>query len=423
MTALAQWAHAYPFSFAIDPDRSVDSYFPLASASTASSKELEHADRAPRTAQAERELDQAQRVEHAASAAKQAVSTTQRAADGRMASAWTDDEEGTTQDPRKRRRTSTAQGATAAVPPAPPRPPISTAQSPVPTAVSAPTPPTASAAVRRPGPVLSGDLKAPAAGPTATKAPAVPVARVIAPSPPPAVPAAVASGDRDYSLPDTFSHSALHPPLSGLRFDYYKPYLVNQPISPAWSSLYCETTKPDRLLAVDDPPPIVREIRSYEPNKELFRRKAPLHRSTAGNFVSSDVQAKLLAMRDVMRWIWDDDTLDVEEVARMILTAPLARYTIVRRICEEDLTRYLSHASALTARERDARTLLRWLAEAGAPVERRYRFFVDREGRARRGSRGEAGWEWWFAGGEEARRSMRELDEWEEETRKREGWP
>ena len=96
--------------------------------------------------------------------------------------------------------------------------------------------------------------------------------------------------------------------------------------------------------------------------------------------------------------------------------------SIVRRICEEDLTRYLSHASALTARERGALMLLRWFAEAGAPAERRYRFFVDREGRARRGLREEAGYEWWFAGGEEARRSMCELDEWEEETRKSEGW-
>lgn len=33
-------------------------------------------------------------------------------------------------------------------------------------------------------------------------------------------------------------------------------------------------------------------------------------------------------MRDVMRWIWDDDTLGVEHAAGMILTAPLPVFMI-----------------------------------------------------------------------------------------------
>ncbi|GAA6048372.1 hypothetical protein JCM3770_000973 [Rhodotorula araucariae] len=328
----------------------------------------------------------------------------------------------------------------------PPHSPIASNQDPAVTA-TAPKPAVLStgSVLRRPGPVLSGDARPPSTGPAVTKMPVVPVARVAAAVLP--ADATTAMDDRDYSLPDRFSHCALHPPLSGLRFDYYRPYLHNQPISPAWSSLYCETfirfalsiappqlwsNKPGRLFVVDEAPRIVHEIRSYEPNRELFRRNAPLHRSKAGHFVSSDVLTKLVAMRDVMRWIWEYDGIDVDEVAGMVLTAPLAvhmiirtlassgRYTNVRRICEEELMRYLLHASAPTARERDARTLVRWLAAAGADPVRRYRFLIDRAGRARTGPRGEPGWEWWFADG--GNRSAQELDVWEEEVRRKEGW-
>ncbi|TNY23075.1 hypothetical protein DMC30DRAFT_414540 [Rhodotorula diobovata] len=103
-----------------------------------------------------------------------------------------------------------------------------------------------------------------------------------------------------------------------------------------------------------------------------------------------------------MRWIWDDDTLGVEHAAGMILTAPLPvfmiirtlastqRYTTVRRICEADLTHYLSHLHTPTVRERDALTLLQWFQEDGAPPER-------------------SSW-------------TRELDEWEREVVRSEGW-
>ena len=87
--------------------------------------------------------------------------------------------------------------------------------------------------------------------------------------------------------------------------------------------------------------------------------------------------------------------------------------------------RYLSRHRSPSFRERAALVLLSWFARADAPLVRKYRFFVDRRGLPRRGRAGEGMWEAWLAppgpGGIE--RSERELDEWEMDVVRREGWP
>ncbi|GAA6002560.1 uncharacterized protein JCM10292_007726 [Rhodotorula paludigena] len=409
--ATAAWTHAYPFSLQLDPARSIESYF-------------------PRLAQSDK---------------------------GRLA----DPASQATTDPRKRRRLSkdagTASAAAAAVPTPDsslscPARAASTVQS-VPTSATNEQQRSASIAVKRPGPILASHPPAvpPASAPnSAANASAVP-----RPSPS-ALPAHDGKDDDDeYRLPSVLSRNALHPPLAGLKFDYYRPYLLARPISPAWSSLYCETfihfccsvsdphtwsTRPQRLLAVDNPPDIVQHLRSLEPNRAVFRARAPLHKSDAHRSVgdADGMAGRLLAMKDVMRWIWDDDSIGLDEVAGMILTAPLAvhmiirtlastqRYTIVRRIAEEDLFRYLRHRSPslYTPRERAALTLLEWLVDPRAPdLVRRYRFLLDREGRVRRGARsGESPWEWWLQAGEGEARTAEVLDDWEREVIRTEGW-
>lgn len=91
-----------------------------------------------------------------------------------------------------------------------------------------------------------------------------------------------ASDERDDELLDTLSHNALHPSVAGLAFDCYRPYLLEQPISLAWSSVFCEafirfamsiappdlwSSRPERLLAQAEPPHIVRAIGRREPDK------------------------------------------------------------------------------------------------------------------------------------------------------------
>lgn len=106
--------------------------------------------------------------------------------------------------------------------------------------------------------------------------------------------------------------------------------------------------------------------------------------------------------------------------------ASTQRYTIVRRIAEEDLFRYLRHRSPslYSPRERAALTLLEWLVDPRAPdLVRRYRFLLDREGRVRRGARsGEGPWEWWLQAGEGEARTAEVLDDWEREVIRTEGW-
>ena len=179
-----------------------------------------------------------------------------------------------------------------------------------------------------------------------------------------------ASHDPELALPDEFSPGALKPKLSGLRFDYYKPYLLDEPVAPAWSSTFCEafiafamsvappplwSGRPERLRVDDDSPGILRDIRSREPDAEAFRRRAPLNRSRAAERAAPDLMAKLVAMLDVMRWIWDDDSLELEHVAGMILTAPLAVFMISASRSPSLLPLHL--ASAERAHSPDASSL------------------------------------------------------------------
>jgi len=149
--------------------------------------------------------------------------------------------------------------------------------------------------------------------------------------------------DAELALPDWFSPSALRPPLAGLRFNYYRPYLLDEPVEPAWSSIYCSTfiefacsvaypprwsSRPQRLVAERDAPAVVQEIRACEPNKARIRERAPLCVSRAVETVTPEWRVKMLAMMDVMRWIWDDKSLSLEHVAGMILTAPISIHMI-----------------------------------------------------------------------------------------------
>ncbi|GAA5838717.1 hypothetical protein JCM9279_003838 [Rhodotorula babjevae] len=397
------WATRYPLSFSIDPGRPISSYFPLASTSSSSSSRPPSntvtqgqppPSHSPRRATSPKVLADTVQVDHLSRSApsKRPSSSPDQVRDDKAT------------DPRKRPRV---------------RPDVD--------AVGAATTLGSAQDHTEPRRDLGGDGDG-----RASRSSTAP--------------------DPELALPDEFSPGALKPKLSGLHFSYYAPYLRNEPIAPAWSSIFCETFiafamsaspphlwsgRPDRLRVDDDSPSILREIRSCAPNQDVFRRRAPLNRSRAAERAGPDLMAKLVAMLDVMRWIWDDDSLSLAHVAGMILTAPLAvfmiirtlaatqRYSILRRIAEGDLTRYLSRHTSPSPREHAALVLLRWFQRADAPPERRYRFFIDRRGRPRRGAGREAGWEAWLAppGPGGAQRSERELDEWERDVVRREGWP
>ncbi|GAA5889249.1 hypothetical protein JCM8208_007815 [Rhodotorula glutinis] len=418
----------YPLSFFADPGRTIDSYFPLASTSSSTpppTNRVQHAQAQPQGIAASREaLRDAASID---SSAHSAPSERRSSSPVRLR----DDQ---SVDPRKRPRVRPVHG-------------------PVGSVIEGQAVPASDEVVVMSREAVTGNaaeraVESSSRRPSTASAPEQQVEQRSLSS----RRRSLSTSSPEFALPETFSSSALKPPLAGLRFPYYMPYLRDEPAEPKWSSSYCATfiqfacsvahpprwsSRPERLVAEKDAPAIVQEIRTYQPYKDLIRRCAPLCTSRAADSTTHEWHTKFLAMRDVMRWIWEDESLELEHVAGMILTAPISihmiirtfasmqRFTNVRRIAEEDLAEYLSRHPSPSPRERAALVLLRWFQRRDAPRDRRYRFFIERNGRLRRGTRGHDGWEWWFAptgpGGLERREG--ELDEWERDVVRREGWP
>lgn len=145
-------------------------------------------------------------------------------------------------------------------------------------------------------------------------------------------------------LPDVLSRSAVFPPVAGLFFNHYQPYLVDEPVEADFSSLLSDefvrfacavappekwSAKPDRLqdneLAV---PGLGRFIGMWQPNKAAIVAAAPLHRSRAYRSITSDLLPKFEAMTVVMQWIWENEEIGLPEVAGMVQTAPLPVYIL-----------------------------------------------------------------------------------------------
>ncbi|GAA6054206.1 hypothetical protein NBRC10513_006390 [Rhodotorula toruloides] len=244
-------------------------------------------------------------------------------------------------------------------------------------------------------------------------------------------------------LPEVLSHSAIFPPVAGLVFKHYQPYLVDEPVEADFSALLSDefvrfacavappekwSAKPDRLQNSEMAlPGLGRFIGMCQPNKAAIVAAAPLHRSRAYRSITSDLLPKFEAMTAVMRWIWENDEIGLPEVAGMVQTAPLpvyilirtyaanSRYTCIRNLAFTDLHAYLRSIRSRSFVDSAALILLAWLDEPSsrsARLKRMYQFFCGRNGE-RKGARG---WEDWLEGAKKGKRRRREdLDRWERE--------
>ncbi|BGP41740.1 hypothetical protein JCM10450v2_005806 [Rhodotorula kratochvilovae] len=251
------------------------------------------------------------------------------------------------------------------------------------------------------------------------------------------------------ALPVVLGTDVLFPDLKQVQWRDYEPYLLARPTEPRWSGpLYnrylaflcaCEppahwTKAPDRLTVYNTVPPLAMRIGACQPDKRALQAAHSPRAAEGYATLTKPMQVKFRAMCDVMRWLWDDESLGVDAVADLVKRAPLAVHIIVReyasiRRCselaaraEEDLVYFLSRRGALSPQQHAVRTLLAWLRRPAAP-NRHYLFFCRPGGELRLGVGGEAPWAWWFdrALGPEGA-GVRELDEWERGRLREEDW-
>ncbi|GAA5917700.1 hypothetical protein JCM6882_003478 [Rhodosporidiobolus microsporus] len=142
-------------------------------------------------------------------------------------------------------------------------------------------------------------------------------------------------------------------------------------------------------------------------------------------------------LRDVMRWIWEDEGIQEDEVAWLAKCGPALVYLLVREHAmtlelhrlvletEEELVASFSQQvpSAQRPFSHRASTLLDWLNEPRSG-QRKYRFFCRPDGSARKGKKGEEPWQWYVQGAGNGSQpgGKKELDEWEDRVREEEGW-
>ncbi|BGP49904.1 hypothetical protein JCM10450v2_005809 [Rhodotorula kratochvilovae] len=224
----------------------------------------------------------------------------------------------------------------------------------------------------------------------------------------------------------------LKPDLHGVLFAHYRPYLLDRPVEPKWSATlfrllvdffeYCAPSKlwspsPDALHSGGCGHWVSQAIAAFQPDKAAIRAACPLGRA-----------------RGFERLPSNDDALDEEEVAYMILNAPRPVHILIRELAgvvrfaellqynERALLSHLRGLSRPTAHERAALVLLEWLNTPARPG-RHYLFFAGPDGALRGGTEERGPWRWWFAkalGGEGA--GVKELDEWERGKLRQEDW-
>jgi hypothetical protein len=144
------------------------------------------------------------------------------------------------------------------------------------------------------------------------------------------------------SSKDVLSRAALFPSLRGLRIESYQPYLTDEPLELLWSPDYLETVL--RLLrdcsdgatrvmqgttsqpTPRDKFPAVKQIHALQPDKSSIREVVgQLGVSSAYVGLSANDHLRMRALRDTMRWVWEDEEINVSHAAWLVLEA--SRFT------------------------------------------------------------------------------------------------
>ncbi|BGP18044.1 hypothetical protein JCM10213_008420 [Rhodosporidiobolus nylandii] len=252
--------------------------------------------------------------------------------------------------------------------------------------------------------------------------------------------------------PGVLTQDILFPSLKGLRWESYAPFLLDQPIELSWSSAYwnrlndfLESCAPPELWKSYNKPsqprdlfPIMQQLQSVQPDKAaILREVGKLGTSAAYKTLPEHLHLRIRAARDVMRWLWDDPDISLENAAWLIMESSrdrrlLAIYILIREhastlrfsdsveIAQRELHTYLSAVppTRLSSREHRALILLDWL---NTVPSRWYRFFAYPDRTLREGESGEASWEWWLGGGPFPN-TEGTLNDWEKRVMRQEEW-
>ncbi|GAA5917701.1 hypothetical protein JCM6882_003479 [Rhodosporidiobolus microsporus] len=186
---------------------------------------------------------------------------------------------------------------------------------------------------------------------------------------------------------------------------------------------------------------ISQQLQSAQPNKVAIRSAVSLQQSRSHKGLPEALHLRIRALRDTMRWIWDDkdEQIRLEHAAWLVSESSRDRqvlpiYILLREhsstlrfsdavdASQRELLTYLTSSprSNLSPRERRALTLLEWLNE---DTTRWHTFFSLPDRSLRSGEGGEESWEWWLKEPEKGEyRDKRALDDWEGEMMRKEEW-
>lgn len=133
----------------------------------------------------------------------------------------------------------------------------------------------------------------------------------------------------------TLTHNLFSPSTRTLTFKSYAPYITQEPLELPWSSYYLEmllrflddcfsTPGTRRHLESQQTShlPIAQMLKSYQPNKQAIRAAVgELGTSKAYEGLTGHERYRIQALRNTMRWIWEDSGVRLEQAAWLVLEA------------------------------------------------------------------------------------------------------
>ncbi|BGO93253.1 hypothetical protein NBRC10512_000094 [Rhodotorula toruloides] len=240
----------------------------------------------------------------------------------------------------------------------------------------------------------------------------------------------------------------LVPDLHGISFADYMPYLIDTPVEPKWSGpLFqllleffheCEprevwASRPERLMRGASLHWVSKQVTMRQPDRRAIQATFSPGRSPGWESLNDDRRVKFLAMLDVMKWLFEDETLTVDAVSHLVRHAPLPLHILVREYAsvvrlseatqhaERELIQHLNSLRRVSPHQAAAIVLLRWFQSLRSP-NRHYVFFTHPDG-SLRFNLSEPPWAWWFKRVEVGDPCTAEvLDEWEKGVLAEEDW-
>ncbi|BGP33703.1 hypothetical protein JCM10296v2_005507 [Rhodotorula toruloides] len=217
----------------------------------------------------------------------------------------------------------------------------------------------------------------------------------------------------------------IHLPLGLISEADYDLFMTSRPVEPSWNPEIPEkklrlfngcaieadfsewTSTHDELWYKFDSYGASKRVLRKKPDGDFIRNNYQLGRAKGLPYLDDDLQTHLLNILDTVRWVYDDETMEIEADHYLLKYAPLPLQYLIRGFAHavelregvmaacDTLTKFLQSRVHRTRRQSAAIVLLDGLSQRRTP-DRRALYFSRPDGSPRIDVDGKEPWAWFF---------------------------